>query len=90
MRKKRAKPLRLQDVEVHLDTDPDNIELIPQWFEDEQAANAIIQRLMGGDAWAWSTIIMRLTYRGIVSRPAAMPGCSFQDEEGFRRSAYFA
>jgi hypothetical protein len=89
-RKTRAKTLKLRDVEVLLETDPDSVELIPQWFDDAQKAKLVAERVEAGDPWAWSTVIMRLSYKGLVSRPAAMPGCSFRDEREFRQSAYFA
>jgi hypothetical protein len=89
MRKPRAKVLTLQDVEVHLEVEPDSIELVPLWFDDEQTVRDVLQRLRAGDAWAWSTVVMRLSYQGLMSRAAATPGCSFKDEAEFRRSKYF-
>jgi hypothetical protein len=83
------KEVTLRDVEIFVQAEPDSLELVPQWFDEEKAARAVIKRLKAGDNWAWSSVTLRLSYQGLLSKPATTPGCSYKDEQEFRKSPYF-
>jgi hypothetical protein len=82
--------LTLRDVEIHVQTEPDSLELVPQWFDDKKVARMVIKRLKAGDAWAWSSVTIRVSYQGLESKPQTTPGCSYENEKEFRKSEFFA
>lgn len=56
---------------------------------DTQCINATNDRLNKGDLWAWCTVEVKGTYRGIISASDYLGGCSYQNEKDFTEGGYF-
>jgi|SRR3954466_6357581 len=57
---------------------------------DERNITEIRQRLENGDIWAWCTVKVTGTYRGIIQSSDHLGGCSYQNAEDFiRHSGYY-
>lgn len=56
---------------------------------DRKAEDSIIRSLNGGNVWAWATVEVRATYRGLVASEY-LGCCSYKSEEDFEKDAYYA
>jgi len=58
---------------------------------DKRYEDEIIDRLDGGDVWAWARVKVTAYYDGIndVTGTDSMGGCSYNGEEDFRKCSYY-
>lgn len=56
---------------------------------DKQLEDEIIDRLDRGDTWAWCSVRVEVTYRGVLSADTYLGCCSYDSEKAFRDDGYF-
>jgi hypothetical protein len=61
--------------------------------DDREVEDAILNRLDGGDVWAWAFVTVAARLPAGPKQPdwvgkASLGGCSYKDEEEFRRDDY--
>ena len=57
--------------------------------DDRACEDKIIARLDRGDIWAWCTVKVTVTYRGVLSADEYLGSCSYDSEADFRAAGYF-
>lgn len=58
--------------------------------DDKAVEDEIIARVESGDVWAWCTVRVRVTYRGVLSADSYLGACSYAGEAEFRAdSGYY-
>lgn len=55
---------------------------------DKQVEEEILDRLDNGDVWAWASVEVRGTYKGLKSS-TYLGCCSYENEEAFRNDGYY-
>lgn len=55
---------------------------------DKRVEDRIIRRLDEGDIWAWASVTVRGTWRGLTAEDH-LGACNYRDEKDFRRDGYF-
>lgn len=55
---------------------------------DEQIANNIYEQLDNGNIWAWCTVEVKASYKGI-SASDYLGCCSYKDEADFKNDGYY-
>lgn len=56
---------------------------------DRRVENRILRRLEDGDVWAWASVTVRGTWRGLTAEEY-LGACNYRDEKQFRRDGYFS
>ena len=103
--KKLPRKLTLDDCEITLRIEPEDLEVrgnamaTDEPEADRKAEDEIIERLDGGDLWAWCHVVVRVTPKELVANPGTLGdlygedglgACSYRDEAEFRQpSGYF-
>lgn len=58
--------------------------------EDKRVEDEIIARLDKGDVWAWASVEVRVTFRGVLTASEYLGGCCYEDEADFvENSGYY-
>lgn len=52
---------------------------------DAQIIDETLQRVNSGDVWAWCTVELRGTYRGVLTASDYLGGCSYANEQEFKQ-----
>lgn len=55
---------------------------------DKKVEDEILERLDSGDVWAWASVEVKVTKAG-RSESDYLGGCSYKDENDFKRSGYY-
>lgn len=57
---------------------------------DKQVEDELIERVENGDVWAWASVKVTASIPGIdLEGVDYLGGCSYQDEEDFKRCGYY-
>lgn len=56
---------------------------------DKRTEQWIRDQLENGNPWAWCTVMVRVTYRGVITHEEYLGACSYEGEEAFRAGGYF-
>jgi len=102
--KKLPRKLTLDDCEFTIRIEADDLQVRGNLASgddeaDRKLENSIIERLDGGDLWAWCYVLVRAVPKELVSNPGmlgdlygedSLGACSYRDESEFRQSGgYF-
>lgn len=83
------------DIEITISAEPEEIPVRGNAMasgndaDDKAVEDEIIARVESGDAWAWCTVRVRVTYRGVLSADSYLGACSYASEKEFRNDAYY-
>ena len=56
---------------------------------DKKCEDEVLERLENGDVWAWANVEVKCSYKGITSDSEYLGGCTYKDEDDFRKGGYF-
>jgi hypothetical protein len=56
---------------------------------DKQVEDSIIKRLENDDLWAWCTVELQVSYKGILTASDYLGCCSYDNEADFKDGCYY-
>jgi hypothetical protein len=89
------KQLTLDDVYFTIEVDYDDIPVRGNAVMsgnkdiDKDIEDDILDRLDDGDVWAWASVKVIGSYKGILKASDYLGACSYEDEEEFKQDGYY-
>jgi len=89
------KKLTKQDVQIEVIADYDTIPVRGNAIDsgdaeyDKEVEDKIINAIDNGDVWAWASVEVKATYKGLTAS-TYLGCCSYASEEDFKSDGYYA